>query len=342
MPTPTRRRQARTAAADAATERRRATIHDVAEHAGVSIGTVSRALNDRGGVHPDTRRRVLASASALAYDPDKAARELSNRRAVDVALSVAHGYRRLTPFFVLFLQHLSEHLATHGLQVREVASGIEGLPERDADAFVLLDAHPDDPRIEHLRRRGRPFVLVGQAQGVRCVAADDEAGGRIAAEHLLRLGHTDVVHLSAVLHAQAFSDRARGFAAALHAAGAPPATTLVADDASTLGGYRAMRAHLERGARPGAVFAATDELAIGCVTAATDLGLRVPSDLSVVGFDDLPEIGARLTTVRQDIALLARETVTLLHEALAGATVRAVRLPVTLISRGTTAERRPR
>ena len=345
MPTPSRRRQARPDAPDApdtVTQRRRATIHDVAEHAGVSIGTVSRALNDRGGVHPDTRRRVLASAAALAYDPDKAARELSNRRAVDVALSVAHGYRRLTPFFGLFLQHLSERLATEGLQVREVASGSDGLPVRDADAFVLLDAHPDDPRIEHLTRLGRAFVLVGHAHDVRCVAADDEAGGRIAAEHLLRLGHVDSVHLTADLHAQAFADRAHGFATAFDAAGAGQATTIIADDASTLGGYRAMRAHLEGGARPGAVFAATDELAIGCITAAADLGLRVPSDLSVVGFDDLPEIGARLTTVRQDIALLARETVALLHEALAGAQIRSVRLPVTLVSRGTTAERRTR
>ena len=340
MPTPSRRRQTRPDAPNTVTKRRRATIHDVAEHAGVSIGTVSRALNDRGGVHPDTRRRVLASASALAYDPDKAARELSNRRAVDIALSVAHGYRRLTPFFGLFLQHLAEHLAQDGLQVREVASGSHGLPVRDADAFVLLDAHPDDPRIEHLARLGRAFVLVGHAQDVRCVAADDEAGGRIAAEHLLRLGHTDVIHLTADRHAQAFADRAHGFASALAAAGADQAPTIVADDASTLGGYRAMRAYLEGGARPGAVFAATDELAIGCVTAAADLGLRVPSDLSVVGFDDLPEIGARLTTVRQDIGLLARETVALLHEALAGAEVRAVRLPVTLVSRGTTAERR--
>jgi len=342
MPTPSRRRQDRPDDPDTGAQRRRATIHDVADHAGVSIGTVSRALNDRRGVHPDTRRRVLASAAALAYDPDKAARELSNRRAVDIALSVAHGYRRLTPFFGLFLQHLAEHLAIEGLRVREVASGSDGLPVRDADAFVLLDAHPDDPRLEHLARLGRAFVLVGHAQGVRCVAADDEAGGRIAAEHLLRLGHTDSVHLTADLHAQAFADRARAFTAAFEAGGAGPATTIVADDASTLGGYRAMRTHLEGGARPGAVFAATDELAIGCITAAADLGLRVPSDLSVVGFDDLPEIGTRLTTVRQDIALLARETVTLLHEALAGAEVRAVRLPVTLVSRGTTAERRAR
>ena len=318
----------------------RATIHHVAAIAGVSIGTVSRALNDRDGVHPATRARVRRAATELGYHPDRAARELSNRQATRVALNVAHGYRRLTPFFVLFLQHLNEHLANSGLRVREVASASNGLPERDDDAFVLLGAHPDDPRLDHLLRRGTPFVLVGHHPGVRCVAPDDRRGGRLAGEHLLRLGHRAPLHLSATPRSQVFSDRASGFDAVLAAAGCDAATVITADEPSSLGGYRAMRAHLETGARPSALFAATDELAQGAITAAADLGLRVPNDLSVIGFDDLPEIGADLTTIAQDFDALAATTVALLHEALAGAPVRAVRLPVRLVSRGTTAERR--
>ncbi len=326
--------------ADAVGTRGRATIRDVAEAAGVSIGTVSRALNERSGVHPATRRRVLDAASSLTYDPDRAARELSNRRPVSVGLSMAHGYRRLTPFFALFLEHLSAHLAMSGLRVDDLPTRGDGLPAGDADAFVLLGAHPDDPRIGHLEKAKRPFVLVGRHPGVRCVAADDEAGGRLAAEHLLRLGHRDVILLTGQPHAQAMADRARGFTKALADAGAAAPTQLVADDGSSLGAYRILRAHLEPGARPTAVFAASDEMAAGCVAAAADLGLRVPADLSVIGFDDLPEIGEGLTTVRQDFEALARETVALLHEALRGDDARSVRLPVTLISRGTTAERR--
>ena len=328
------------AKADSGATRGRATIRDVALAAGVSIGTVSRALNERSGVHPATRRRVLDTAIALAYDPDRAARELSNRRAVSVGLSMAYGYRRLTPFFALFLEHLSAHLAMSGLRVDDLPTGADGLPVGDADAFVLLGAHPDDPRIGHLQREGRPFVLVGRHPGVRCVAADDETGGRLAAEHLLRLGHTDVRLVTGQPHAQAMADRSRGFTAAVADAGAPSPVGLVAEDGSALGAYRVLRAHLEAGARPTAVFAASDEMAAGCVAAAADLGLRVPADLSVIGFDDLPEIGEGLTTVRQDFAALARETVALLHEALRGDAARSVRLPVTLISRGTTAERR--
>lgn len=326
--------------AGASPSRGRATIRDVAEAAGVSIGTVSRALNARSGVHAATRRRVMDAAMALAYDPDRAARELSNRRAVSVGLSMAQGYRRLTPFFALFLEHLGAHLAMSGLRVDDLPTRSDGLPARDADAYVLLGAHPDDPRIGHLASTGRPFVLVGRHPGVRCVAADDEAGGRLAAEHLLRLGHRDVVLLTGQPHAQAMADRARGFTTALADAGSPAPTQLVADDGSSLGAYRVLRTHLESGARPTAVFAATDEMATGCIAAAADLGRRVPADLSVVGFDDLPEIGVGLTTVRQDFEALARETVALLHEALRGDEPRSVRLPVTLISRGTTAERR--
>src|SRR5690606_6551208 len=103
--------------------------------------------------------------------------------------------------------------------------------------------------------------------------------------------------------------------------------------------YRAVARDLADSAYT-AVFAATDELANGAIAALADAGLRVPSDVSVVGFDDMPEVGEDLTTVRQDIAAIARTAVELLHEALNGAQVRALRVPVSLVVRGTTAERR--
>ena len=318
----------------------RVTIRDVARSAGVSIGTVSRALNGRAGVHPDTRRRVSAAVAALGFDPDQTARELSNRRPVRVGLSVAHGHRRLIPFFVLFHEHLLDALASSGFRVHDVPTGADGLPTEEADVFVLLGAHPDDPRITHLQGLGRPVVLIGQRSAVFSVAADDVLGGRLAAEHLLRLGHREILHVTGDLHSQAFADRAEGFAQALRDADVAIAKPLVCDDLTALGAYRALRRHLDAGGRPSAVFAGTDEMAVGCRTAALDAGLAVPVDLSVVGFDDMPEIGAGLTTVRQDISELARVAVELIHEALGGHSARTVRLPVHLITRGSTAERR--
>jgi LacI family transcriptional regulator len=318
----------------------RVTIRDVARAADVSIGTVSRALNGRAGVHPATRQKVLAAVDALGFDPDHTARELSNRRPVRVGLSVAQGQRRLIPFFVLFHEHLLDALASSGFRVHDVPTGADGLPSEDADVFILLGAHPDDPRLAHLERQGRPLVLIGHRPGVRSVAADDVHGGRLAAEHLLRLGHRDILHVTGDLHSQAFADRAEGFAAGVQAGGARARPPLVCEDLSALGAYRALRRHLEADAAPTALFASTDEMAVGCRTAAQDYGLRVPLDLSVVGFDDMPEVGADLTTVRQDFAALAQVAVELLHESLRGEPVRTVRLPVHLITRGSTAERR--
>lgn len=327
------------------TPNRRVTIQDVAHATGVSIGTVSRALNNRAGVHPNTRRNVLEAAATLGFEADRAARELSVRRPISVGLTVAHGYRRLTPFFVLFSERLHAHLGRSGLRLDDILSGPDGLPVRDAGAFVLLGAHPDDPRLVHLQKLGRPFVLVGHHEGVRCITSDDEQGGRLAAEHLLRLGHHEFLHLRSDPHGQASADRAHGFHTALAAASNRAAHTLISDDSSALSAYRALRRHFETlrhhaAPLPTAIFAGSDELACGCLAAASDLGLRVPFDLSLIGFDDLPEIGEGLTTIHQDFDALAQGTLTLLHEAIDAQPVRSIRLSVTLQSRGTTAERR--
>lgn len=321
------------------------TIHDVASAAGVSIGTVSRVLNHRGGVSPMTRTRVRAAVASLGYQPDRAARELSNRRPVTVGLSTAFGHRRLIPYFMLFLEHLMDELASSGLRLRDVPTGLDGLPAEPMDAYILFGAHADDPRIADLQRRDVPFVLVGHRDGVRSVAADDVAGGELAAEHLLRLDHSRALHVTGDLQSQAMGDRAAGFEAAYARAGASRPRVLECDGLSALGAYRAMTRELAQDPHDdrrsySAIFAATDELATGVTAALTDAGLRVPADVSVVGFDDMPEIGEGLTTVRQDIAAIARTAVELLHEALNGAPVRGVRVPVSLMVRGTTAERR--
>src|SRR5690606_16971450 len=319
-------------------------IHDVAQAANVSIGTVSRTLNNRPGVSPTTRSKVLAAVERLGYKPDRAARELSNRRPITVGLSTAYGHRRLIPYFMLFLEHLMEELATSGLRLKDVPTGKDGLPAEPTDACMLFGAHADDPRIIDLQKRHLPFVLIGQRDGVRSVAADDTHGGKLAAQHLLRLNHKNALHVTGDLHSQVMGDRATAFVSAYNTAEAPKPRILETDDLSALGAYRAMTSDLAT--QPAktldytAVFAATDEMANGVIAALTDANLRVPSDISVIGFDDMPEIGDNLTTIRQDIPTIAKTAVELLHEALNGAPVRGVRVPVSLVVRGTTAERR--
>lgn len=317
----------------------RPTIQDVAQAAGVSIGTVSRVLNERPGVKPATRAAVLRVVSHLEYHPDTAARQLSSSRAKRIGFHVPAGSGRFSPFYVLFTKYLIALLQREGYRLEDLPSGPDGLPARLADGVVLFGVHDDDARIPFLEAQGVPFVLEGHAPGARWVRADDYSGGRQATEHLLRLGHTDVLHLSGDPSGQAAFDRSRGYRDALTEweVGAPEPLD---GGFTVLGAYRALRWALDAGRRFSAVFAASDEMAQGAVAALEDAGLGVPKDVSVVGFDDLPEFGEGLTTVRQDVGKVAEVAVTLLKEGLAGEPVRHEVIPVQLVVRGTTARRR--
>ncbi|CAN5770619.1 LacI family DNA-binding transcriptional regulator [soil metagenome] len=317
------------------------TIKDVAREAGVSTGTVSRVLNKRAGVRHETRETVLATVERLDYRPDVAARELSSRQATRVGLSISKASRRLTPFFMLFLEHIIAELQTGGYRVEEVPTRSDGLPERLSDAVVLFGAHADDPRVRYLQDKDIPFVLVGHQKNVRYIMPDDFDGGLQATNHLLRLGHREIVHVGGPKHAQVAFDRRSGYSAALEGAGLKENASFVLDgDFSSLAAYRALRAAYARGLRFSAVFAASDEMALGVLAALEDLGLNVPGDVSVVGFDDLPEIGEGLTTVRQDIGDIAARAVKLLKEGLRDEPVRHEVVQVNLIVRGTTARKR--
>jgi LacI family transcriptional regulator len=320
-------------------ESQRITIQEVAAKAGVSTGTVSRVLNNRSGVNPLTKQTVLATIARLGYKPDQAARELSFRQTMRIGLNISSGNRRLIPFFMLFLEHLIAELQMDGYRLEEIPNRSDGLPERLTDAMILFGAHDDDPRIPYLQKKKIPFVLLGHAEGVRWAMPDDYQGGLEATRHLIRLGHTDIVHVSGLMSNQAFQDRYHGYKDALIEA-AIDSDVLLDGDFTTLGAYRAIRRACEQGLKFTALFAASDEMAVGCIAALEDLGLKIPLDVSVVGFDDLPEIGEKLTTVRQDIRKLAATAVTLLKEGLQGSPVRHEVVPIQLVVRGTTARKR--
>jgi len=257
-----------------------------------------------------------------------------------VGLLLAPGVRRYTPYFALLLEALSEALAKEGLRVREVATDPAGLPLEEAMGYILLGAHDHDPRVEHLQKGGKPFVLIGAHPGVFAVAPDDVDGGYQATRHLLELGHEAVAHLTGHLHHQAGRERLMGYRRALEEKGVPFRPELVLDgNFDPLAAYRAVRRAWEGGLRFTALFAASDEMALGAKAALEDLGLRVPWDVSLVGYDDLPEVGQELTTVHQDIPTIAQEATLLLKKALAGETPVAKRVPVHLVVRGTTAKR---
>ena len=328
----------------------RKTIHAVAEAAGVSVSTVSRVLNDRPGVKERTRRIVLDAIERLDYTPDLTARELSLGQVTRVGLNSSYGNRRLTPFATVFRERLFGELYQRGFRFEDVPSLNNGMPARMTDVMVLTGLLDDDPRVPFMRERGIPFVVLGDVKDAHSVASDDYSGGCRAAEHLLRLGHRDMLAVTGgssrprTAHfntlGQAAFERQRGFENALEAAGVPfGPERVVRGDFTALGAFLAVSRALKE-TKFSAVFAFSDEMAEGAVAAVEEAGLSVPDDVSVVGYDDLPEIGETFTTVRQDIAAFATSTVELLREALASEPPRHVTLPVTLVVRGTTSRRR--
>ena len=318
----------------------------VAQQAGVAKSTVSRVLNGRGGVTPATEALVMEAVERLNYHPDPVARKLSFGQTSLVGLNDAYGNRRLIPYVMLFRNHFAAAIASSGLRVEEVPSSPDGLPEWLPDAMVLAGVHDDDPRLAHLRRANIPFVVVGKAEGERWVCPDDFDGGRQVGEHLTNLGHRDLLLLmgdnqpggllGAAYPKHGDAARVRGFRSVL----AEESTNvfIARCDFTSLGAFlavqRALRAHPFT-----AVFALTDEMAVGAVRAVEESGRHVPDDVSVVGFDDLPEVGEKLTTVRQDVRVVAVTAVELLGEALRAEPPRSVSVPVQLVVRGTTSRR---
>ena len=280
--------------------RRRPTSADVASRAGVSRTTVSLVLNDRSESIPETtRRRVLEAARELGYHPDHSARGLAGGRSQTLALVLrqtaeqvagdallAETLRGLataarSASFRVLVEPLTPGETTYGDLVR---SG-------RADGVVVSGPLFDDPELADLVAEGFPIVIQGHLPGAAApsVDVDNVASARMAVDHLLELGHRRIACITnAALTYTAAADRLAGYREALATAGLAAAPELVEEGAfDAASGHRAMTRILERG-RPDAVFAASDVVALGAIGALREAGLRIPDDVSVVGFDDVP------------------------------------------------------
>lgn len=313
----------------------RPTIDDIARESGVSKGTVSRVINGHPTVAAQTRERVQAVVNRLGYVPDPAAQHLSWRTGRTLGLSFAPEDPLLSPYHVLFREALEKHTGTMGLQLLNLRAPLAQLA-RLPSAVLVMHAAQDDSRLTLLRARGVPAVLIGHQPGAFWVAPDDEDGAGLATRHLLGAGHRELAYLGRG-PSQVAQDRERGCLRAAQAAGAR--VTLIESDFTVLGGYRAVRRAWEGGQRWTGLFAQSDESAAGAVAALQDLGLRVPADVSVVGFDGLPELPLplRLTTVAQDIGRIARTALTLMQQASLGQPPRGEFIPVHLVPGATVA-----
>jgi DNA-binding LacI/PurR family transcriptional regulator len=324
------------------------TLADVAEYLGVSRTTISNAYNRPDQLSPALRERVLAAAGELGYTgPDPVARSLRRGRSGSLGLVFDHRLRYIfsDPAAVLFLSGVAAGCEEQGTGLALVPQLPQGAAEvvRSAlvDGYVMFCTPEDDERLEAVRARGLPYVLVDfspYVDGPR-VNIDDRGGARAAAQHLVDLGHrrfglvlpyedgsTDAATATEGSDPARTTDRTRwrcfirherllGWREPIVEAGLDWASMPVSSspDSDADSGYRAAAGLLDRADRPTAILCLSDVLAIGVMRAAQERGISIPQDLSVVGYDDIDAAAAaRLTTVYQPHAAKGEEAVRLL------------------------------
>jgi DNA-binding LacI/PurR family transcriptional regulator len=302
---------------------------DVARVADVSQQTVSRVLNDFPKIRPETRDRVLAAIEELGYRRNTAARTLVTRRSGTIGVITADMNQFGPAKTMLGLESASRtagySLSLAGLPEISAASlraAVGQVLDQAVEAVVVIVAHQAALTLAQSLRIGVPLVLVeGDLSAAPLTAGVDQIeGAHLATNHLLDLGHQTVLHLPGPADWLMATARRRGWQMALEERDRPIPALMAEGDWSSHSGYEASRAML-RESRPTAVFAANDQMALGLLRALHEAGLRVPEDVSVVGFDDLPESGyftPPLTTVRQDFRELGQRTMALVLRVLAG------------------------
>lgn len=298
------------------------TSFDIAYLAGVSQPTVSRALRGSKSVSLATRQRIETIARELNYSVDKNASSLRSQRSNTIALlffeDPTPDGANINPFFLAMLGSITRHCANKGLdllisfQEMEDDWHVRYQDSHRADGLILLgcgDYTLYEQRLTELVGHGTHFVRWGSVREDNIgatVGSDNFAAGRLAGEHLLALGRRRIAFLGqADEHYPEFADRYRGLCSALAEAGYPVDPALQADALSSEeSGYAAVLALLEKGRSFDAVFAASDLIAIGAMRALADAGLNVPTDVAMMGFDDIPAASVTnppLTTIMQDI-----------------------------------------
>jgi LacI family transcriptional regulator len=334
--------------------KRRITSHEVAERAGVSRTTVSFVLNDVAGVQisAETRQRVLRAARDLGYVPDAAARSLVSGRTYILGLVICQPANHIIidAYIHQVIYGLSEAGRERGFRV--MLESVEDVSQPDAyihlvrakriDGILLSGPRSDDNQLPDLIADGFPTVLLGRLSRnpTFFVDIDNQAAAMEAVTHLIKLGHQRIACITnGPLQYTSANERLLGYRKALRQAGLPDDEALIRyGDFELEGGFKAMQTLLEIQPRPTAVFVASDVVAFGAMAAVRDSGLRIPEDIAVVGFDDVPMaryINPALTTVRLSAIEQGRRGGEVLIDLIEGKTLAQshILLPTELIVR---------
>jgi LacI family transcriptional regulator, galactose operon repressor len=335
--------------------RPRATITDVAARAGVHPSTVSRVLNSHvdSTIRPETRQRVLRAAEQLGYRASPLARSLRLQRTLTLGMLVPD---ITNPFFSSIIKGAEDAARDRGYTLilgnsedepEREETYLRVLRERQVDGLLIASSQMADETIAGLRDDGFPFVLLNRGArfpGDLVVVVDNLAASIEVVDHLAALGHRRIGHIAGPQNTTTGMDRLDGYREAVRALGLADDPELVAYAAgfSVASGRRALAAMLAGPARPTAVFAANDLIAIGMLQHLRQVGVRVPGDLSIVGFNDIPLAGLlepALTTVRVPQLEMGAVATHLLIDRLEDRPIHDVRvtLPTALVVRSSTA-----
>jgi LacI family transcriptional regulator len=324
--------------------KRVAKLKDVAAAAGVSVATISRYQNKKLALPPDTIERIEQAIEALDYRPNPHARRLSIGRSEAIGLVVPD---IASPFFAHFAASVESAADAVGLEVvltatlnslRRELTYLERMRRNHLDGLIFVTNHADDGVLaREINATGKIVLADEDISGTRCpkVFCDNEEGGFLAGQHLAFFGHRNLAFVGGPSDLMSGEERARGFRRAATAAGAPVNISSQMFGAYGVAHGRASaEALLQLTPRPTAVFAASDEVAFGLLSQFKLRGIRVPTDISVIGFDDVGPLDLfdpPLTTIRQPIAEMGRRAVELVR----GNTTPSafVRLPVELVVR---------
>ncbi|MBS3848044.1 LacI family DNA-binding transcriptional regulator [Devosia sp. J2-20] len=323
------------------------TLSDVASAAGVSPTTVSRHLNNSIVLPQATRDRIDAAIARLDYRPNLLAKRLSTGRAEAIGLVTPEIDN---PFFAQLAATVEAEAekhgyavymsSTHGDRAREIEA-VRRMRDRHVDGMVLITSQPDDGSLAKLLGNQDKVVLLDEDVRGIClpsVFVENERGAYLATRHLIDAGHRHIAYIGGPPGLMSVGERLAGFTRAMAQDGLTfAASDVFLRDYSRSFGSEAAQQIIARKLRPSAIFASSDNLAIGVLQAFRRAGLSVPHDMSLVGFDDMPFaelVNPPLTTIRQPVPEMGRLAFELLLALLNGEPVEPVtRLPLELIER---------
>ncbi|MEB1805901.1 MAG: LacI family transcriptional regulator [Bacillaceae bacterium] len=328
-----------------------ATIYDIAKKTGYSISTVSKVLNNYSDVGEKAKKIINEAVEELGYFPSSSARTLSTKKSwtIGVVFVEDSGIGMEHPFFNAVIESFKKSAEKEGYDLLFASKNIGNEPKsyldhfryRGVDGVVVVCSKMNSPDVERLMESDIPSVVIDlDMRGASAVYSDNIHGSELAVDYLYSLGHKKIAHISGSKKLYVGEQRLKGFQSAMKKIGLLiPKEYIVDGGVFTYdGGKEAMEKLLKLEDKPTAVYVAGDLMAIGAITAIQEAGLKVPDDISIIGFDDI-QIGRYmtpgLTTIKQDTTLIGKTAASLLIEQINSKEKQfmSIKIPVRLIER---------